>query len=184
MSPTDIQLGTTNGGEQETPSLVALSTGGFAAAWAESSAGNITLAKTMDYRSRVIDAAGVATGPELLLAANTFGRNPSLTALGSGAFAVAWRKATDFSTTGLLVRIVDSSGAFTSPETLLPTTSFVVGSTPRLTTLASGRLFASWTIGTGVVGEASNVRARVLDAKADFISVDATSGGACFVPAP
>lgn len=98
-----------------------------------------------ELRLSFFDTSGAALGAHTVLASGTGVENPSITALGSGGFAVAWEGGVPPEARTARLAVFDAAGNVTSEYTLA-TEAGAFYATPLLATLSDGSLAASWRV--------------------------------------
>jgi len=147
--------GPLNGASQ--PTVTGLAGGGYVVAW-DSSGGT---------KAQVYDSAGAPAGTVITLVANWGGNHADIAALADGGFAVAWHDdrttGGDTSGSGVHLRTFDASGAATSADLLVNTTTPGDQHMVSVGVLAGGDRVVTWF--DDAVGAAPNaVRAQIFDA--------------------
>ena len=137
--------------------VVALASGGFAVVW-EIIGDDISEPALPGVKGQLFDADGHKLGSEFLVNTTIAGRQyePSIAALPSGGFAVAW---TDYPG-GIKVQMFDSSGNKVGVEsTANSAASEAAKSQPTITILQSGNFVVAWTY-----GETDSAKAQLFNA--------------------
>lgn len=98
-----------------------------------------------ELRLSLFDAAGAALGGHTVLASGTGVENPSITALGSGGFAVAWEGGVPPEVRTARLAVFDAAGNAVGQHTLA-TEAGAFYATPLLATLSDGSIAASWRV--------------------------------------
>ncbi len=154
---------------QSGSTLVALSDGGFVAAWvtADSSQDGSDFA----IKARSFDADGIPRGAEFLINSEAQDRQqePVLTALPDGGFMVAWYTVFDplfgISNNAISARSFNADGTPRGAEFLVNTETAGGGSRPALTTLTDGGFVVAWeTTDQAQDGSGWAIKARSFDA--------------------
>jgi alkylation response protein AidB-like acyl-CoA dehydrogenase len=141
-------------GQQYSPSVAALASGGFVVAWMSLSSTPFDPAFN-DVKAQIFDAAGARVGGEFKVHEASEGEQvqPSVTALPGGGFVVAWRDGT-LTDADVKAQAFDADGARSGTEFTLGTETDGLQSAPVVIGLANGGLAAAWVgtddSGTGV----------------------------------
>ncbi|HVQ07632.1 MAG TPA: hypothetical protein VMS43_04285 [Allosphingosinicella sp.] len=182
----EILVNTETSGSQTTSSLIALASGGFAAAWT----GAITASGGGVFgsvRVQLFDAAGAKLGTEQIVNANNEGNFNStmISALGSG-FIVTWAQQDSVFGVGIPVtfdvhaQLFDAAGAKVGGEFVVNTTTQGSQSGADVDALPGGGFLVTWQ-GPGTGTSLFNIFGQVFDnagAKvgAEFVVTSVTSG--------
>ena len=163
----EFVVNTTTASGQFDPSAAALSGGGFAIAWTDSSGAD------QDVRVRVFDATGAEVVAEFVANTTTtaFQGGPSIVGLDNGNFVVTWTDlsgtAPDASGTAVRGQIYDASGVPVGAGEFLVNTNTNAGQgDPSVSALPGGGFVVSWTDNSGATPDllGSSVRAQAFDA--------------------
>jgi Ca2+-binding RTX toxin-like protein len=169
----ELLVNTTIAGDQGSPVVIGLSSGGFAVAWAHEG-GSI--------RGRVFGADGTALGADFQVHTSFEGNQtaPSLLALADGGFVASW---TGVSTGDIAAQRFSAAGDKLGAEFRANTT---VAGTQELSSgsaLAGGGYVLVWAQSAGAVGDGDDVRGQRFDSDghavgAEFLlSTDDLGGG-------
>ena len=164
----EFLVNTTTTGEQVTAVTTALTGGRFVVTWRDSSQ---TGADTSGYaiRAQIFNTDGSKSGTEFVVNSTaTFGQEqPSITALSSGRFVVAWtdssRTGGDTDQTAVRAQVFNSFGSTLGGELLANTTTASLQEQSTTTTLASGRFVVLWTdhSATGADSSGTAIRGQI-----------------------
>ena len=152
---------------QYSPSITALSGGGFVVTWQTGDTAQDGSATAI--KAQIFSASGAKVGAEFLVntqAADTQ-QSPVVTSVPGGGFLVAWQtlnSAQDGSGAAIKAQMFDSSGTKVGGEMLVNTLATGSQSMPDLATLADGRVIATWTSESGDISGPS-IRAQILGAE-------------------
>jgi Ca2+-binding RTX toxin-like protein len=163
----EILVNTTTAGQQLDAMITMLTDGRFVVAWEDLSSG------TSDIRAQVFNPDGTHSGTEILVNATTAGTQgaPTVTALASGAFLIAWQDQgqTGGDTSGSAVRArMFASDGSAGGEFLVNTTTAAGQFAPTVATLADGRVVVAW----------ADDSAGTTDIRAQAFNPDGTPSGA------
>lgn len=155
---------------QQQTVVAALQSGNYVLAWADGS--GVGDSSNYGIKGQIIDAAGAKVGGEFLVNSQTLNSqdNPSVAALSSGGFVVAWSDASgvgaDSSSYGIKAQMFDANGAPAGSEFLVNTQTLNAQKTPSVAALSSGGFVVSWADLSLQGGDASvsSVKAQIYDA--------------------
>ncbi len=158
----EFQVNTYTTGDQQAPSVTALSDGGFVVTW---------MSDGLDgsgygiYGQRY-DASGATDGAEFQI--NSFTTNsqqyPSVTALSDGGFVVTWQSyGQDGTIWGIYGQIYDASGVADGGEFRVSTYAYDYQYSPSITALSDGGFVVTW-MSNGQDGSNYGVYGRRYDA--------------------
>ena len=143
----EFRVNTATTGDQYSPVTTALSNGGFVVTWYTTDA--VQDGSQGAIKAQVFSATGVKVGSEFLV--NTQGVNlqndPAITALGDGGFFISWATfdaAQDGSGSAIKGQVFSATGARVGGEMLINTLGAGSQSLADVTTLADGRILATW----------------------------------------
>lgn len=145
----ELLVNTTNEERQYAPAIAALTDGGFAITWEDSSRSGGDASATA-VRAQVFDKDGRPIGGELLVNTTTEKSqiSPKISALSDGGFVVTWMdvSATGGDTSGTAVRaqVFGSDGTALGDEILVNTTTENNQTGPQLTSLIGGGFAITW----------------------------------------
>ncbi len=133
------RINTTTAGDQYTPSIASLKSGGFIVTWQTPDANDWGI-----FGQRY-DANGAKTGGEFLVntSTNSAQRYPSVTGMENGGFAVSWMSAHSGSS-AIYSQVFDSNGNKSGSELKVNTSSSLLLHLPSITSLANGNYVVSW----------------------------------------
>jgi Ca2+-binding RTX toxin-like protein len=157
----EFLVNTVTNGQQYSPSVATLASGGFVVAWIDFSGPPLDPAAN-EIKAQIFDAAGAKVGGEFLVHAVSQGEQlqPSVTAMADGGFVVAWRDGT--STDGdVKAQVFDSAGAKVGIEFVLGTETAGLQTAPAVLGLSGGGFAAAW---TGTDDSGSGVKAQLFAA--------------------
>ncbi|MBB5714317.1 beta strand repeat-containing protein [Sphingomonas aerophila] len=146
-------------GIQDAPKVTGLASGGFVISWRDTSAVGGDNNKD-GVKAQIYDAVGARVGGEFLVNTETYGKQqqPTISALSSGGFVVAWADASqrgvDTDYFGIKVQVFDGAGTKVGGEALVNTTTAAGQLAPAITTLSSGGFVVSWADYSGAGPEA------------------------------
>jgi Ca2+-binding RTX toxin-like protein len=179
--------------DQAEADIAALNGGGFVVVWTDYSGEGGDASGTAIHGQR-FDAAGAKLGAELLVNATTIGdqTQPTVTALASGGFLVAWKDASltggDTSIAGVRARAFDAAGNPDGVEFLVNTTTTQNQEAPALATLPNDTVVAVWADNSLTAPDTSgfSVRSQILGVPATppantAAQIFATQGKAAFL---
>jgi Ca2+-binding RTX toxin-like protein len=168
----DILANSTSAGHQDGGQVVYLTDGRFVIVWRDSSATGGDTSGTA-IRGQIFNSDGTRSGEEFLVNTSTSGfqNSPTLFALPSGGFVVAWTDSL-LSATDAEVRaqMFDSAGAKSGAEILVNTVVSGIQNGPSGAALADGSFVLAWTDATAepavpnTGGSPIGVRAQLFDA--------------------
>ena len=144
-------------GDQSAPSLAALASGGFVAAWADQNGDG----SSYGIKAQIFDASGAKVGIELLANSRTLNAQTeaSVVALASGGFVVSWRDVSglggDASGAAIRAQKFDASGIRIGTELLVNGATLNDQIDPSVAALTSGGFVVGWTDSSGQGGDAS-----------------------------
>ncbi len=158
-------------GGQWSPTVTGLTNGGFVITWEHSAelggdgSGN-------SVKAQVFDATGAKLGNEFLVNTVTAydQTDPQITHLGGGGFVITWRDLSvsqgDYTGGEIKAQVFDASGAKLGNEFLVNTTTAGQQFHAPITGLSSGGFVVTWTDGSGVGGDTSelSIKAQLFDA--------------------
>ena len=182
---TEFLVNTTTAEYQSAPSIAALDTGRFVAAWQDTGASG---GDTSDVavRAQVFNADGSKRGPEFLLNTTTLGAQDdvNLTALAGGRFVAVWTdlsgSSDDPSAHAVRAQIFNEDGSKVGVEFLVPVTTLVDQYKPTVTALVDGRFVVAWQDHASL--EESQIRGQRFNADGTRngaeLLISASSGGA------
>ncbi|MCH8617215.1 cadherin domain-containing protein [Sphingomonas sp. SM33] len=176
---TDIQVHTSSSSAQSGSSVTALSGGGFVVTW--TSAG-VSGDSDLAVMAQIFSAAGTKVGTEFRVNTQTYAQQwqPSVTGTPDGGFIVAWRTDDDIlsgdgSLAAIKAQVFSSTGAKVGGEFLVNTLGSGYQTVPSLTTLADGRVLATWANEPASFG-AVTIEAQFLKANVAPV-IDSNGGG-------
>lgn len=151
-------------GSQYSPTIAALSGGGFIIAWYTSDSAQDGSAGAI--KAQVFSASGSRVGAEFLVNSQTANiqQEPVVTARPDGGFVIAWVNqdpAQDGSGSAIKAQAFDAAGARIDGEILVNTLSGGAQFLPEVATLADGRIVVAWASESGDSGGYA-VRAQIL----------------------
>ena len=166
----EFLVNTETAGSQQAPVVAALSTGGFAIAWAD----NSSRGGDADYfgiRFQLYDAAGGRVGGETLANTTTLAGQlaPTITALAGGNFAISWADysgvGAEIGTAGIKAQVFASDGAAVGGEFLVNHQTLGSQVDPAITGTGDGGFLVSWTDygGQGGDDQATGIKYRLFD---------------------
>jgi Ca2+-binding RTX toxin-like protein len=144
----EFQVNTTTLNQQLDPALAPLATGGFVAAWADSSGqgGDNSL---YGIKAQRFDSAGAKVGGEVLVnvAISGYQMGPSIAGLASGGYVVGWTDEgfTTENGNGVRARVFDAAGLPLSGEIRVNTTTQFDQDESSVAALAGGGFVVTWT---------------------------------------
>jgi Ca2+-binding RTX toxin-like protein len=167
----EFLLPTTTLSGQEVPSVTAQASGGFVAAWRDSSRTGGDTSSTA-IRSQLFDASGGRVGAEILVNSTTSGQqtSPTTAALVGGGFVVAWSDSSqtggDTSLTAIRAQVFQASGSPHGSEFVVNITTDSIQSDPAAHGLAGGGFVITWQDSSATGGDADSlaIRAQVFNA--------------------
>ncbi|MHA6287496.1 beta strand repeat-containing protein [Maricaulis sp. CAU 1757] len=167
----EFLVNTTITGNQELPSVAALSGGGFVITWKDAS---MTGGDTSGYavRAQRYDAAGATDGTEFLVNTTTASSqgDPTVAALSGGGFVITWQDASltggDTSSWAIRAQLYDAAGAADGTEFLVNTTTAGAQFLPSVDALSGGGFIITWQDDSATGGDTSGlaIRAQRYDA--------------------
>lgn len=156
---------------QQQPAIAALQSGNYVLTWIDGSASG---GDTSSYgiKAQIVDSSGAKIGSEFLVNTQTLNSqdNPTVTALASGGFVIAWSDASavggDTSGTGIKAQMFDGNGAAVGSEFLVNQSTLNAQKTPSVAALANGGFVISWADLSLQGGDSSvsSVKAQMYDA--------------------
>ena len=166
----EFLVNTETAGYQQAPTVTALSTGGFAIAWAD----NSSRGPDADYygiRFQLFDAGGSRVGGEVLANSTTLAGQlaPSITALAGGNFAVSWADysgtGAEAGTAGIKAQVFGIDGAPIGGEFLVDIQTLGSQVDPAITGTGDGGFMVSWVDygGQGGDDQATGIKYRMFD---------------------
>jgi hypothetical protein len=171
----DFVLNTTGVNTQRTPSVAALSGGGFVASWVSYDGADGSGAC---IRARLFDAAGQALGADFVVnsTAPNSQSETSVAALSDGRFLVTWMSVDSGDGSGYCVRgrLFDAVGSPIADDFILGNTFTADQHDPCALALSDGRILITWSSADTGDGDRGCVRGRFYSAEgaplgADFI---------------
>ncbi|MGL4320516.1 MAG: M10 family metallopeptidase C-terminal domain-containing protein [Paracoccaceae bacterium] len=154
---------------QKAPDITALSNGRFLVSWHSfDGAGN-----EYDIRGRIFTASGTALGGDIIInSTRVFDQfDPTVTALSGGRFAVSWYSAREVNgTDAIKARLFNADGSAATTEFIVNSSGTGDQGSPSITTLADGRIVATWESDEG--GTGNDIRARLFTAEGASIGLD------------
>jgi Ca2+-binding RTX toxin-like protein len=167
----EFLVNTTTERVQIEPTITALPTGGFAAAWTDLSETN---GDTSDYaiRAQIFNADGSRRGAEFLVNTTTFDGqlDPDIAALSDGSFVVTWtdesQTGSDTSSFAVRAQVYNSDGSKRGSEFLVNTTTTESQDQPSITALSDARFVVTWMDTSETGGDTSSfaIRAQIFNA--------------------
>jgi VCBS repeat-containing protein len=156
---------------QKTPSVAALSSGGFVISWADLSLQGGD-ASVSSVKAQLYDAAGHAVGGEFLVNTNTGNGQdtPVVAGLVSGGFVVSWHDSSgvggDSSKDAIKAQLFDSGGAKVGGEFLVNTQTQSNQQQEAITALSGGGFAIAWADASGRGGDTDNygIKLQIFDA--------------------
>jgi len=139
----ELHVSTTTVYSQDTPTVAALSGGGFAVAWES----GVQDGSTDGAYFRIFNNSGVAQSAEIQANSTTIGdqENPTIAGLTNGNLAVTWESfGQDGQQDGVIGRIFDSSGTAVTSEFRVNSTAIDDQGNPEITALTGGDFAVSW----------------------------------------
>jgi hypothetical protein len=164
---TEFLVNTQSASYQYSPTVAALSGGGFVVAW---HTGDTTQdGSSGAIKAQIFSASGAKVGSEFLVntQASDNQQSPVVTAVPGGGFLVAWstlNSAQDGSGSAIKAQMFDSAGAKVGGEMLVNTLATGSQSMPDVATLADGRVIVTWASESGD-GSGLSIRAQILGAE-------------------
>ncbi|MCO6187036.1 tandem-95 repeat protein, partial [Rhizobium sp. L1K21] len=158
---------------QYTPTIAALSDGGFVITWRSSDA--VDDQSHRSVKAQIYDANGNTVGSEFLVNSNTYldQGKPSITALSDGGFVITWYSSDgvdDTSGTGIKAQIYDANGDTVGSEFLVNSETSGDQSTSKVTALSDGGFVITWHSSDGVDDKSgTSIKAQIYDANGDAI---------------
>ena len=136
----EFLVNTQTTGSQASPTITALSTGGFVVSWQDQNS------TSGDIRAQVYNANGTPSGSELSINTVTTGNQntPTITALANGGFAVAWTDQNASSGGEIKAQVYDSSGIKVGAEFRANTASVFDQERASVSTLSNGDFVVTW----------------------------------------
>ncbi|TAD90842.1 MAG: calcium-binding protein [Alphaproteobacteria bacterium] len=155
---------------QTTPAVANFASSGFAIVWRDNSGSNPDN-NDAAVRGQLFTNYGAKDGGEFLVNTNTIGGQirPSIAALTSGSFVVAWQDfsgaAGDTSDSGIRAQMFSSTGTKIGNEFLVNTTTIGLQGNPRIAALSGGGFVVTWFDNNTTGDDPSNhaVRAQIYD---------------------
>ncbi|VAV95608.1 FIG01023050: hypothetical protein [hydrothermal vent metagenome] len=168
----EFLVNTTTTGFQFSPSVAALSGGGFVVAWED---GSLTGGDPSGFavRAQSYNAAGAPQGVEFLVNTTTLASqlSPSVTALTGGGFVIAWEDSSqtggDTSSFAIRAQSYNAAGAPQGVEFLVNTTTANFQLSPSVAALIGGGFVITWVDSSqdgGGTGASLDIRAQRFDA--------------------
>ncbi|MEM9850812.1 MAG: hypothetical protein AAF761_02315, partial [Pseudomonadota bacterium] len=139
----EFQVNAIAAGHQWTPTLTTLSSGQVLAAWASRNEDG----DGWGIAARIFDADGTpATGGSIVNATTAGAQTaPAVAALNTGRSAIVWgAEGVDGSSSAVVLRLFDATGAPEGAEITVNTTTAGAQSAPAVATLADGSLVVAW----------------------------------------
>ena len=155
-------------GNQYTPSITALSGGGFVVTW--DSSDDQDDSSGYGIKARIFEEDGTAAGEEFLVNSVTDDDqySSSITALADGGFVIVWQSydgQDDSSGGGIKARIFDADGTAVGDEFLVNSVTRLAQILPSITALSGGGFVVTWASGDGQDDPSSSgIKARIFDA--------------------
>ncbi len=167
----DFQINSTIRFDQVTPSVTALSGGGFVVTWCDNNdsyttgQSAFTQLATPNISARVFDPQGAPVGRDFSV--NSIGIDgafvPKVSALADGGFIITWHAfAIDVSGTGILARIFRADGASNQSDFAVNSTTLGPQTFPSVTILSNGTMVMAWQDALSD-GSGSSIRARLFN---------------------
>jgi hypothetical protein len=143
----EFRVNTATAGDQYSPVTTALSNGGFVVAWYTTDA--LQDGSQGAIKAQIFNATGVRIGSEFLVntQATNLQNDPAVTALDSGGFFISWASfdtTQDGSGSAIKGQVFDAAGTRIGGELLVNTLGAGSQSLADVTTLADGRILATW----------------------------------------
>lgn len=165
----EFQVNTTTAFGQNDASVVGLVNGGFVVVWADFS---LAPDDSQGIRAQVYAADGTPIGGESLINTITLAgqTRPSVTALDTGGFAIAWQDSSgqlgDLSNSSIMAMVFDTVGVSSAGQVRVNTTTIGTQEHPAITALSNGTVVVTWTDWSGAGGDANgtSIKAQILDA--------------------
>ena len=174
----EFLVNTTTLREQDSPTIAALSNGGFVIAWTDSSeTGGESYGSSI--RAQMFAPDGSQTGPELIVTSDPAyaARDAAITTLVDGRFVVSWSAASDLggdtSGFGIHAQIFNADGSKSGAEFLVNTTTDQSQTHSAVAALADGRFIVSWSDASGPQGDIP-----LTDIRAQMFNADGSKAGA------
>ena len=160
----EIVVNSSTAGDQLEAAVTLLADGRFVIAWSDRGGSGAV-------RAQLFDAAGAKLGGEFAVDSDTSSNGaPSVAALASGGFAVAWTDASDGSDTGIRVRIFDSAGNGGSEISVNAATAGYQ-TQAVVTALPTGGFVVSWRDANGDAGN-GGVKAQLFDSAGNKLGAE------------
>jgi autotransporter passenger strand-loop-strand repeat protein len=178
---------------QLSPTVTALSEGGFVVTWYDFS-GSLGDNSGTSIKAQVFTADGTKVGSEFLVNTQTAGfqQHPTITGLSNGGFVVSWEDTSgtlgDSSGTSIKAQVFAADGTKVGSEFLVNTSAANVQTSPAITGLSNGGFVVSWQDTSGTLGDGSgaSVKAQLFDADGTKVGteflVDTQTAGNQTVP--
>ncbi len=164
-SGSEFLVNTTTASDQQVPSVTALSGGGFAVTWQDSSGTGGDTSEAA-IRGQVFLSDGTKSGSEFLVNTTTLeGQQfPSIAALSNGGFVVTWQDNSQSGgdTSDLAVRgqVFLSDGTKSGSQFLVNTTTSSEQSLPKVAGLSGGGFIVTWQDNSQSGGDTSDYAVR------------------------
>jgi hypothetical protein len=145
-------------------------------------------------KAQIFNAAGAKVGGEFLVNTTTSGVQdmPTVAALASGGFVVAWEDASglggDARGTGIKAQVFSAAGAKIGSELLVNTTTALDQTAPSIAPMSSGGFVVAWQDMSGLDGDASgaSIKAQMYDVNGATLGgeflINGTTAGDQFGP--
>ncbi|ARE42344.1 hypothetical protein RGUI_4318 (plasmid) [Rhodovulum sp. P5] len=166
----EIVVNTATGGDQQDAHITALTGGGFVVTWTDEagldSSGNGVYAQ-------IFAADGTAVGTQFLVNEGTYSEQnqPTITALQTGGFAIAYRSyPSDNSTYNILIQHYDAAGNRIDSEIVVNQSSAGYQYSPDIATLANGDVIVVWEDTSGNDGDGSGIFQQIVGDPANYAS--------------
>jgi hypothetical protein len=161
----EFLVNTTTTGAQGTPTITALSTGGFVVSWRDDSTTGGDNASS-SIKAQIYDANGAKVGSEYLVNTSIAGAqtDPQVDAMSDGRFVISWTDASggrsadanvDTGVPGIRAQIFDATGAKIGTEFLVNQVKHVEQNESSLIVLNSGDFVVAWTDNSGAFASIS-----------------------------
>jgi hypothetical protein len=144
----EFRVNSQTGGDQATPAIAALASGGFLVVWDDAS-GTLGDSDGRSIKAQFYDSSLTPVGGEFLVNAQTTGNQarPRVATLSDGRFVVTWTDGSgvsDGSFSGVVAQIFDPSGGKVGPEFVVNTVTNSTQAVMEIAALTNGGFVVNW----------------------------------------
>ncbi len=172
----ELAVNSTVTGNQTTPAVASLQTGGFIVTWADDSRVGIDTSGA-GVKAQLYDAAGGKVGGEFLVNTATLNAQnaPSVATLAGGGFVITWTDAShlggDNSISSIKGQLFTAAGTATGGEFLVNSATLNGQDSAKVTALETGGFVVTWRDSSGQGGDTSKdgIKAQTFDASGNHV---------------